>query len=237
MRMNEVVEQFNTSYNNFRNKDFSITVEGITIQMMENKEKVCKMIGNCLNTILTETYATSARNILTFYGIDYPAYCPKLRKAFKEKQAYFDINKGIVIKETTKNDTPMVNNQFPNLPVIGNKDFYKSNSDFGGLYFIGQIGLSPAREELYAVKVGQAENIKRRMRSYASCAPLMWHNNLTYRIDDANERDKKEQEAHNYLASVAKGIAAGTWEWFYVDRETYFALCNNPWGIIFKEEN
>ena len=99
-----------------------------------------------------------------------------------------------------------------------------------GLYFIGMIGMNPEGEPYYLVKVGRSSNIKRRIASYASMNPMIFHNNMY--ITEFDRDLPAETNCHRYLAENAYAIADRTEEWFYVTEEKYFELC----GIFSDKE-
>ena len=120
------------------------------------------------------------------------------------------------------------------LPV---KEFSFANgiSENAGLYFLGMIGHSPAGEDFYLVKIGCASNIKERVNQYRSYNPMIYHNNIIYCPVGVNLR-ALEKNAHQVLADIAIARAAHAMEWFYVDKDIYFNLCDNPWEIVFPKE-
>jgi len=113
-------------------------------------------------------------------------------------------------------------------------DFANGEAEESGLYFLGMIGRNPAGEDFYLVKIGCASNIKERVNQYRSYNPMIYHNNIIYCPDGVDLR-AAEKEAHKALADIALARAAHAMEWFYVDKETYFKLCDNPWAVVFKE--
>lgn len=116
------------------------------------------------------------------------------------------------VKRTTVHGLPIME-----MPCI--------NSDGGdGLYFVSMIGMNPDGKVYYLVKVGSSSNIKRRIAGYASMNPMIYHNNMY--ITEYDRSVDGENNCHVYLASRAYAVAQNTEEWFYVDEETYFDLCN-----------
>lgn len=128
-----------------------------------------------------------------------------------------------------------IENLFPaaSLPVK-EFDFANGEADCPGLYFLGMIGRNPNGEDFYLVKIGCAKNIKERVNQYRSYNPMIYHNNIIY-CPNTDLREA-EKQAHRALADLAIARAAHAMEWFYVDKDTYFALCENPWQYIFEEE-
>lgn len=113
-------------------------------------------------------------------------------------------------------------------------DFANGEAEEAGLYFLGMIGRNPSGEDFYLVKIGCASNIKQRVNQYRSYNPMIYHNNIIYCPEDIDLR-AAEKEAHKALADIAIARAAHAMEWFYVDKETYFKLCANPWAVVFGE--
>lgn len=113
-------------------------------------------------------------------------------------------------------------------------DFANGKAEEAGLYFLGMIGRNPSGEDFYLVKIGCASNIKERVNQYRSYNPMIYHNNIIYCPEDIDLRTA-EKEAHKVLADIAIARAAHAMEWFYVDKETYFQLCDNPWAVVFGE--
>lgn len=106
-----------------------------------------------------------------------------------------------------------------------------------GLYFVGMIGNNPIGEEYYLVKVGTAKNIKKRLQDYATYNPMIYIGGY---LCVSKNRELCETRCHNFLTSMAYAQAQNSKEWFYVDKETYFALCDifgdmDKFEIIAKE--
>ena len=93
-----------------------------------------------------------------------------------------------------------------------------------GLYFIGMIGINPNETKYYLVKIGSAENIAKRVRQYGTYNPMIYIGgaieNIDGRLSDA------ETTCHEYLADKAYAYAQNAREWFYVNEETYYELCD-----------
>ena len=115
--------------------------------------------------------------------------------------------------------------QRANLPVMA-MPCADSDEHFAGLYFNGMIGCTPDNTKYYLVKVGQAIDIAKRMRNYATHNPMIYHNNQSLRIDDAKKRDEWETNCHDWIASHAYAVAQNSNEWFYVDEKTYYKMCD-----------
>lgn len=148
---------------------------------------------------------------------------------------YYDFVEGEGYVRVKESNLFSIESLFPaaSLPVK-EFDFANGEADCPGLYFLGMIGRNPNGEDFYLVKIGCAKNIKERVNQYRSYNPMIYHNNIIY-CPDINLKEA-EKQAHRALADLAIARAAHAMEWFYVDKETYFALCENPWQYIFEEE-
>lgn len=91
-----------------------------------------------------------------------------------------------------------------------------------GLYFIGMIGTNPNGESHYLIKIGTAENIKKRIQSYATYNPMLYIGGY-YRVN--KDRERCEDRCHCFLSSIAYAQAQNSNEWFYVCEQDYYALC------------
>lgn len=95
-----------------------------------------------------------------------------------------------------------------------------------GLYFIGMIGITPEDKKYYMVKVGDgSKGIAKRVNTYATYNPMVYHNNCCLARDEYDSQCG-ESNCHWYLAERAYARAQGSHEWFYVDEETYYELCD-----------
>ena len=157
---------------------------------------------------------------------------PNARAAIKKYYNFVEGEGYVRVKESKSFSIEQI---FPaaSLPVQ-EFDFANGEADCSGLYFLGMIGRNPSGEDFYLVKVGCASNIKERVNQYRSYNPMIYHNNIIYCPDDIDLR-AAEKDAHKALADIAIARAAHAMEWFYVDKDTYFRLCDNPWAVIFGE--
>lgn len=105
------------------------------------------------------------------------------------------------------------------------KIYYKDDQ-FAGLYFIGQIGYNPImNKKVYFVKVGQSENISRRIKTYLSYNPLIYYNHTCLPVENSEARNIMETNCHCYLRKFAIAMGQNTSEMFQVDEEVYYQLC------------
>jgi hypothetical protein len=114
-------------------------------------------------------------------------------------------------------------------PIITNTDTIPQinyNDHFPGLYFLGQIGYNPILDKkIYFVKVGQSEDIGKRVKQYFSYNPLIYYNHTCLPIDNNIERKCCESICHNYLSKYTISYGQNAYEWFQVSEENYYELC------------
>lgn len=102
-----------------------------------------------------------------------------------------------------------------------------SNYEEGGLYFVGMVGTNPLTgENYYLAKVGSAENISKRIKQYAVCNPMIYHNNCILPVHDRKRRAELEKAYHAKMANESIGYAQNSQEWFYFTKEQYMKFCN-----------
>ena len=98
---------------------------------------------------------------------------------------------------------------------------------FSGLYFIGQIGYNPIlNKKIYFVKVGQSEDIGKRVKQYLSYNPLIYYNHTCLPILNDYARKCCESICHDYLSKYTINYGQNTYEWFQVSEENYYELCD-----------
>ena len=101
----------------------------------------------------------------------------------------------------------------------------KASEEKPGLYFIGMIGITPDDKKYYMVKVGDgSKGIAKRVNTYATYNPMIYHNNCCLPREEYDS-SCGESNCHWYLAERAYARGQGSHEWFYVDEETYYELC------------
>lgn len=138
---------------------------------------------------------------------------PLLSNARRALEAYYDYD------ETGVHRVSEPSANWWGLPVMTMPcaDYSNIPDNYKGLYFIGMIGINPDGRKYYLVKVGSSENVKNRLRQYATYNPMLYIGGIV--LGDG------EDNAHNYLANRAIALAQNAREWFYVDEVTYFELC------------
>lgn len=131
------------------------------------------------------------------------------RRALKQ---YYEYDKNGLHKRTDLNTIPVLD-----MPCAE----YENLPNARGVYFLGMIGTNPDGKSYYLVKVGSSENIRTRVRQYATYNPMIYIGGYCL-----TNRGNAENLCHNYLRKNAYAIALHADEWFYVDEETYFDLCD-----------
>lgn len=129
----------------------------------------------------------------------------KSYSSVKNKYNYYDIPKNNILEDGIDYDAPSIN----------------------GLYFVGNTVFNPiTHEEFYWVKIGMSSNLRKRMNGYNSCNPMMW------RIDYKPEAELEENYYHYKLNQICLARNGHNDEWFLVDRETYFEMCNKGFSYF-----
>lgn len=110
------------------------------------------------------------------------------------------------------------------------KGFSCTECDYNdsGLYFIGMCGFNPITEErYYLVKVGESENVKKRIKQYLGMNPMIYNNGNILPLPNESyiRRGEMENNCHEFLSKVSYAKAANANEWFYVTKEKYLELC------------
>lgn len=109
--------------------------------------------------------------------------------------------------------------------------------DCAGLYLVGSIYADPHTKKLYYwIKVGMsATSLAKRVKNYRTENPMVWVADVLY--VDVDNVCEMEMECHITLSDVAYGIARNTQEWFIVDEETYFEICEKGFHYFFTYED
>ena len=107
----------------------------------------------------------------------------------------------------------------------GNGDQLNTSEHFGGLYFIYQIGM--VNDELcYAVKVGQSDDIGKRMAQYKSHTPFVAHGMETLKTNCCvSDRCAMELNCNRYLNQFGRKDVKADGEWTIVREDDYRMLC------------
>lgn len=110
------------------------------------------------------------------------------------------------------------------------KGFSCTECDYNdsGLYFIGMCGFNPITEErYYLVKVGESENVKKRIKQYLGMNPMIYNNGNILPLPNESyiRRGEMENNCHEFLSKVSYAKAANANEWFYVTKKKYLELC------------
>lgn len=101
-----------------------------------------------------------------------------------------------------------------------------SEQEFGGLYFIGASYHHPiTKHPIYAVKVGESKyDIGSRIKSYGTANPFIYHEK-EHVLPDFICPDADEKRCHAFLQSISVQALNKNTEWFIVNEQTYFKLC------------
>lgn len=133
----------------------------------------------------------------------------------------------IIRKKTQRNpDTLSLTAPLECYPILPQcYDYY--DQDFSGLYFIGATYFVPTTmQPIYAVKIGTSQNVGERIKSYGTQNPFIYHTremSLPYKLCPY----AKEKTCHDFLAALAIQKFDKNSEWYIVNKETYFSLCEN----------
>jgi len=108
----------------------------------------------------------------------------------------------------------------------GNSDQLNTSEHFSGLYFIHQIGRING-EICYAVKVGQSDDIGKRMSVYKTHSPFSEHSMETLETSCCvSERCAMELNCNRYLNKFTRQDVRADGEWTIVTEEDYDMLCD-----------
>ncbi len=124
--------------------------------------------------------------------------------------------------EQKKKNYYAVNNDLPKLkmPCADTSNLPESR----GLYFLGMIGINPGGTKYYLVKIGSTENISKRIKQYGTYNPMLYIGGM---IENYNGcLSDAETTCHEYLSEKAYAYAQNAREWYYVDEDTYYELCD-----------
>lgn len=107
----------------------------------------------------------------------------------------------------------------------GNSDQLNTSEHFSGLYFIHQIGIIND-EKCYAVKVGQSDDVGKRMGVYKSHTPFAIHSIETLETNCCiADRCQMELNCNRFLNKFARTNIKADGEWTIVTEEDYDMLC------------
>lgn len=143
--------------------------------------------------------------------------------AFREFQAPLDSNCRRALKQYYYYDKTGVHERtdLGTLPIMDMPCAeYSTLPNAQGVYFLGMIGTNPDGKNYYLVKIGSSENIRIRVRQYATYNPMIYIGGYCL-----TEKANAEENSHAYLRKKAYAVALHTDEWYYVNEETYYELC------------
>ena len=143
---------------------------------------------------------------------------------FRDFQAPLDSNCRRALKQYYEYDKTGVHlrESLDMLPVLDMPCAeYDTLPNAKGVYFLGMIGTNPDGKTYYLVKIGSSDNIRTRVRQYATYNPMIYIGG--YCVIDKSDA---ETLCHRYLRDNAYAVALHTDEWYYVDEKTYYELCD-----------
>jgi len=185
------------------------------------------MTYTTINEVISEIDRRIARinNTITTLGKRYHYLrILELFNEYPDVQKYYGINSSATFykDKIIKKDIPTTGIS----EYDTHRNWQYSDTKEGGLYFMGNIEYNPTLQKpIYWVKIGIAENIKKRMNAYRTHNPSYWHNNCVLIEPDTALRDIYENWAHHNLEKQAIQTHPNAWEWYEVTEETYFKLC------------
>lgn len=107
----------------------------------------------------------------------------------------------------------------------GNSNQLNTSEHFSGLYFIHQIG-EVNGERCFAVKVGQSDDVGKRMAQYKSHTPFAKHGMETLETNCCTaDRCAMELRCNRYLNRFARRDITADGEWTIVSETDYDLLC------------
>lgn len=124
------------------------------------------------------------------------------------------------------NDYEIVDEQVKLIPCIKNgifKQKYMSDCEnFSGVYFIGDIKYDPLYGKMFYVKVGSSKNVGQRIKQYRTYNPAFFHHLCSL---PTRHYRRAEENCQEYLRSKIKFAPKYTAEWWIVNEETYWKMC------------
>jgi hypothetical protein len=159
--------------------------------------------------------------------------CKELMEEHPELKEYYIINEdeyfvseriSCTVKEHLKDEIHALLKPVAALPTY-DIDCLKidDNEHYEGIYFVGDIKYDPTYGKLHLVKVGGSTDVAKRMKTYTTHNPMFYHNYTS--IPCSNFR-VHEKEVQGFLERVAIGLPPTSCEWYIVDEETYYKLCD-----------
>ena len=143
---------------------------------------------------------------------------------FRSFQAPLDSNCRRALKEYYYYDVTGVHKRtdLDTLPVLDMPCAeYENVPSESGVYFIGMIGTNPDGKSYHLVKIGKSDNLKVRIRQYATYNPMIYIGGYYL-----TKNSEAENNSHQYLRKKAYAMAMHANEWYYVDEQTYYELCD-----------
>lgn len=160
------------------------------------------------------------------------ARCKELMEEYPILKDYYTINEdeyfvadriSCNIQEAVKQEIHDLLRPIAPLPTY-NIDCLKIDDleEYEGVYFVGDIKYDPTYGKLHLVKGGGSTNISKRMKTYTTHNPMFFHNYTSIPCSNYRVHEKAVQ---NFLERVAIGVPPTSAEWYIVEEETYYKLC------------
>jgi len=103
---------------------------------------------------------------------------------------------------------------------------YKNIPSYSGLYFLGDSRWNPKTQRPeYWVKIGKGINLSNRLSQYFTCCSQLWP--IAYSRDY-----DKENYYHKRLKKICLALNNHNKEWFMVDEQTYFEMCEKGFSYF-----
>ena len=184
-----------------------------------------------LYLILQDADTTAKRYTILSQIDDVITQCPATKKFWKRSDSPYQIAKRIwkireyTIAEIKAQETPQTS--FIDEQGILSDGINYNAPNHKGLYLIGETHFNPFTDEkFYALKIGKSDrNLSDRMKTYDTHNPMLW------RIDYLNQPNL-EKTYQVMLSKIAIARCSHNKEWYFVDRDTYLAVCNQGFSYF-----
>lgn len=104
-----------------------------------------------------------------------------------------------------------------------------------GLYLMAQIAADPLNptELIYCIKIGKSKNIKKRVQSYLTMAPL----NACISVYGSSwiDIDKEEKDWHTRMEKFFPRVNGEKSEWFFVPAADYYGFIKNGFNTYLPD--
>lgn len=104
-----------------------------------------------------------------------------------------------------------------------------------GVYMIGTTAVNPyTGEEFFWIKVGQSDNLYKRVKTYNIYNPTMWK--ATYLLLEKEYLRDIEKYLHEQLGKICINRSNTSREWFQVSKQDYINLCEKGFNCFCDSE-